>query len=255
MYLKRLHLTGDMESLAALPTGKKLMINTINAYSFVTAKSDKKFNDALSASDILIPDGMSVVWGCRMLGSKPRPSRRISGWDLFEFEMENLNRRGGKCFFMGSSEKILSLIRQKGADIYPNIEIFTYSPPYKDEFTDEDNEAICKSINNVKPDLLWIGLSAPKQEKWVHHNLDKLDIDCHIGSIGAVFSFFAGTEKRAPEKWQKSGFEWLYRLIHDPKRLWKRYIIGNARFAGYLIGEIFISRETEKGTVKATTPE
>ena len=103
----------------------------------------------------------------------------------------------------------------------------TYSPLYKPEFSDEDNKAIIDAINAANLDLLWIGMTAPKQEKWRYSHWNELNIHCHVGTIGAVFDFFAGTVERAPIWWQEHGLEWLYRLIKELKRMWRRYIIGN----------------------------
>ena len=132
--------------------------------------------------------------------------------------------------FMGSSPKVLSLIQDKAKVVYPSIEVVTYSPPYKPEFSEEDNRAIIKAINDADPDLLWIGMTAPKQEKWTYSHWDELNIHCHVGTIGAVFDFFAGTYQRAPRWWQEHGLEWLYRLIKEPCRMWRRYVIGNPLF-------------------------
>ena len=227
--LKELTITGDKEILSQVPQGK-VLINTINAHSYNTALKDPLFAEALQKGDVLIPDGASIVMACRWLKAKSQPTERIAGWDLFELEMERLNRKGGKCFFMGSSEKVLGLIREKAARVYPNITVETYSPPYKPEFSEEDNRAIIHAINTAKPDLLWIGMTAPKQEKWTYTHWNELDIDCHCGNIGAVFDFFAGTVERAPKWWQEHSLEWLYRLMKEPKRMWRRYIIGNALF-------------------------
>lgn len=131
---------------------------------------------------------------------------------------------------MGSSEKVLGLIKKRAAVDYPNITVETYSPPYKPEFSKEDNDAIIEAINKANPDLLWIGMTAPKQEKWTYSHWNELDIHCHVGTIGAVFDFFAGTVARAPMWWQEHGLEWAYRLLKEPKRMWRRYIIGNALF-------------------------
>ena len=212
-----------------MPEGK-LLINTINAHSYNTALKDSLFAEVLVNGDALIPDGISVVKACRWLKAKSQPTERIAGWDLFVFEMERLNKRGGRCMFMGSSENVLTRIKEKAAVEYPNIEVLTYSPPYKPEFSEEDNKAIISAINNANPDLLWIGMTAPKQEKWTYSRWKELDIHCHVGTIGAVFDFFAGTLERAPIWWQRHGLEWLYRLIREPRRMWKRYIIGNALF-------------------------
>lgn len=229
LQLKTLSLLGSKAELALLPEGK-LLINTINAHSFNTAQKDELFAEALKNGDCLIPDGASIVKACRWLNAKSQPKERIAGWDLFEFEMERLNRKGGRCMFMGSSPKVLKLIVEKAETLYPNIEVVTYSPPYKPEFTEEENRMIVHAINDANPDLLWIGMTAPKQEKWTYSHWDELNIHCHVGTIGAVFDFFAGTYQRAPRWWQEHSLEWLYRLIKEPRRMWRRYVIGNPLF-------------------------
>ena len=229
MKIKDLTIAINKIELSELPD-KKLLINTINAHSYNTALKDPLFAEALTKGDVLIPDGASIVMACNWLKAKSQPKERIAGWDLFVFEMEKLNAQGGKCFFMGSSERVLALIKAKAAEVYPNITVETYSPPYKPEFTDEDNRAIIDAINAAKPDLLWIGMTAPKQEKWAYTHWNELDINCHCGTIGAVFDFFAGTVERAPLWWQEHSLEWLYRLLKEPKRMWRRYIIGNTLF-------------------------
>lgn len=227
--LKNLDILENRAALNALPEGK-LLINTINAHSYNTALKDKLFQRALINGDVLIPDGVSIVKACKWLNAKSQPKERIAGWDLFAFEMDKLNKKGGKCFFMGSSEKVLSLIRKRASVDYPNILVETYSPPYKPEFSEEDNKAIIEAINRADPDLLWIGMTAPKQEKWTYSHWNELNIHCHVGTIGAVFDFFAGTVERAPIWWQEHGLEWAYRLVKEPKRMWRRYIIGNSLF-------------------------
>ena len=222
--------------MGALPTGK-LLINTINAHSYNTALKDEIFAEALIKGNALIPDGISIVKACKWLKAKSQPQERIAGWDLFEFEMDRLNQKGGKCFFMGSSEKVLNLIKRRASVDYPNIQIETYSPPYKPEFSEEDNKKIINAINQANPDLLWIGMTAPKQEKWTYTHWNELYIHCHVGTIGAVFDFFAGTVERAPLWWQEHGLEWLYRLIKEPKRMWRRYIIGNTLFLWNILKE------------------
>ena len=171
--LKDLNILGSKAELALLPEGK-LLINTINAHSFNTAKKDKLFAEALTNGDALIPDGVSIVKACRWIKAKSQPKERIAGWDLFEFEMNKLEELGIRKFrerpltvmFMGSSQKVLDLIVKRAAEVYPHLKVVTYSPPYKPEFSDEDNKAIIEAINAADPDLLWIGMTAPKQEKW-----------------------------------------------------------------------------------------
>ena len=275
--LKNLNILGSKAELAALPEGK-LLINTINAHSYNTARKDELFAEALTNGDVLIPDGVSIVKACRWIKAKSMPKERIAGWDLFEFEMNKLEECGmnnssldnsqsasadnaklkiqnscsGKrlyepsakfrerpltVMFMGSSQKVLDLIVKRAAEVYPHLKIVTYSPPYKPELSEEDNKAIVEAINAADPDLLWIGMTAPKQEKWTYSHWNELNIHCHVGTIGAVFDFFAGTVERAPMWWQRHGLEWLYRLLKEPKRMWRRYIIGNTLFLWNMLKE------------------
>lgn len=233
--LKELDIVESKEALQQILDGK-VLINTINAHSFNVAQKDELFAEALANGDYLIPDGASIIKACRMLKAKSQPKERIAGWDLFAFEMQRLERRCQKedarrrVMFMGSSEKVLARIREKAAMDYSHLEVVTYSPPYKLEFSEEDNAAIIKAINDANPDLLWIGMTAPKQEKWTYAHWNELNIHCHVGTIGAVFDFYAGTAKRAPQWWQEHSLEWLYRLCIEPKRMWRRYLLGNPLF-------------------------
>lgn len=232
--LKNLDILGSKAALDSLPEGK-LLINTINAHSYNTARKDPLFAEALTKGDVLIPDGVSIVKACRYIKAKSKPTERIAGWDLFEYEMQHLERKGGTVMFMGSSENVLALIVKKAATAFPHLKVITYSPPYKPEFSDEDSRAIVEAINAANPDLLWIGMTAPKQEKWTYTHWDELDIHCHVGTVGAVFDFFAGTIARAPLWWQRNGLEWLYRLLKEPRRMWRRYIVGNTLFLWNMI--------------------
>ncbi|MBR1402226.1 MAG: WecB/TagA/CpsF family glycosyltransferase [Prevotella sp.] len=238
-WLKKLELVEHRGDLSRMGEGKRL-INTINAHSYNMALKDEAFAEALMKGDVLVPDGASIVKACRWIGAKSQPKERIAGWDLFEFEMERLNSKAAdkelikrdlpKVMFLGSSEKVLTLIREKAKVAYPNLNVVTYSPPFKSEFTKEDDEKMIEAVNREQPDLLWIGMTAPKQEKWAYAHWNELDIHCHVGTIGAVFDFFAGTAKRAPKWWQEHSLEWMYRLMIEPRRMWKRYLVGNVLF-------------------------
>ena len=234
--LKTIKLVDSKDELDKIPDGK-VLINTINAHSYNVARKDELFADALQKGDYLIPDGISIVKACKWINAKSKPKERVAGYDLFEFEMNKLNNKGGTVMFMGSSEKTLALDVKQAAMRFPNLKVVTYSPPYKPVFNEEDNRAIIEAINNANPDLLWIGMTAPKQEKWTYSHWNELNIHCPVGTIGAVFDFFAGTVERAPEWWQRHGLEWLYRLIKEPRRMWRRYIIGNTVFLWHLFGE------------------
>ena len=238
MRIKDLPLVRSRAEMDAWPEGK-FLVDTINAHSFVVAQKDAEFAEAVMQADALLPDGVSIVKACRWLGTKNAPDGKIAGADLFVYEMEKLNEKGGTCFFLGSSPKTLDLIVEKAANVYPNIRIKTYSPPYKPVFTPEENQEMVDAVNAADPDLLWVGMTAPKQEKWLHDHWPELNIRCHAGAIGAVFDFFAGTVERAPQKWIDLGLEWLYRFLKEPRRTWRRYLVNNPKFLGLVLKEKF----------------
>lgn len=238
LYLKELTLLSNKDRLNDLPDGK-MLINTVNAYSFNLAERDEPFARALRECDVLLPDGASIVWAAKYVGNPNPPEHRTAGWDLFEMEMNKWNRRGGKVMFFGSSEKVLSMIRENASWRYPQLEVVTFSPPYRHEFSDEESKMMVDAINAANPDLLWIGMTAPKQEKWTFAHWDEMNIHCHVGCIGAVFDFYAGTIRRAPMWCQKLGLEWLHRFYMQPRRMFRRYVIGNPRFLQHMFAEKF----------------
>ena len=240
--LREAKLVESERGLREIPDGK-ILINCLNAYSYNVAQKDSLFAESLIRGDYLIPDGASIVMACKWLKAKSQPQRRIAGWDLFAFEMQRLDGKSkrdevkSKVMFIGSSEKVLALIRERVKQDFPHLEVETYSPPYKKVFSDEDDQVIIKVINDTNPDLLWIGMTAPRQEKWIYTHWDNLDIQCHVGTIGAVFDFYAGTAKRAPIWWQEHSLEWLFRLLMEPSRMWRRYLIGNPLFLWNILRE------------------
>ena len=229
MKIKDLKLVGSQAEMRDWPEGKYL-IDTVNTHSFVLAQKDEAFARALLEADALLPDGSYIVKACRWLKMKNAPQEKIAGTDLFLYEMGRLDRKGGSCLFMGSSEEVLKRIREKAAEKYPNIRVKTYSPPFKSVFSEEESQAIIDVINDEDPDLLWIGMTAPKQEKWLHDHWGALNIHCHTGAIGAVFDVFAGTVNRAPDWWLRHNIEWLYRFIREPRRLWRRIFVSGPLF-------------------------
>lgn len=206
----------------------KLIINTINAYSYVVAKHDKQFKTVLQFSDILLPDGFPIVFAARLL-KKSNSIKKIAGTDLFHHKMRLLDQKEGSCFFLGALPGTLKIIENKAHIDYPNVKVNSYSPPFKKEFSEDDNAKIIAEINQYKPDVLFIGMTAPKQEKWIYQNIGSLNIGSAC-SIGAVFDFYAGMIKRPSGIWIKLHLEWFVRLINEPKRLWKRYLIYSPLF-------------------------
>jgi N-acetylglucosaminyldiphosphoundecaprenol N-acetyl-beta-D-mannosaminyltransferase len=150
--------------------------------------------------------------------------------------MDRLQADHGRCFFLGSSEETLSKIEKRANKDYQNVDIGTYSPPYKKEFSQTDTQLMIEKVNSFKPDVLFIGLTAPKQEKWAYQNYLDLDVG-HICCIGAVFDFYAGNIHRAPDWMINLGLEWLYRLGKEPKRMWRRYVLGNIKFIYFIFRE------------------
>lgn len=221
------------EPLANLESAK-LLIQTVNAHSYNLTQQDTLFKESLSNSEVLLPDGISVVWAYKLLtGNKVK---KIAGADLFHYEMERLQKIKGSCFFLGSSESTLTQIKERTAQAYPNVRVHTFSPPFKEEFSKVDNNAMVHAINAVQPEVLFVGMTAPKQEKWAYQHFEQLQVG-HVCCIGAVFDFYAGTVQRAPLWMIKLGLEWFFRLVSEPKRMWRRYLIGNTLFVYYIFLE------------------
>ena len=210
------------------------IINTINPHSYCISRKDKDFEAALQASDVLLPDGIGIVWAMKIL--KGKSIKKIAGFDLFQFLMHHLNATNGSCFFLGASQSTLDAIHRKIALDFPNVKVNSYSPPYKAVFSEGESKEMCKQVNAVKPNVLFVGMTAPKQEKWVYEFKTNLDTNI-ICSIGAVFDFYAGNVKRPSQFWIKLGLEWLPRLIREPKRLWRRNLISSPLFLWYLFLE------------------
>lgn len=215
---------------------EKLLINTINQYSFCIAEKDPDFKKSLKESSVLLPDGVGITLASRLLHNNT--IQKIAGADIHQFYLEELNKKNGSCFYMGSSENTLQKIKARIALEYPNITVGTYSPPYKPVFSEEENAVIIQRVNDFQPDVLFVGMTAPKQEKWSYRHFKELDAKV-VCSIGAVFDFYAGTVERPGRTWQKLGLEWMGRLIKEPKRMYKRYINYGFVFMGYLIKEKF----------------
>jgi len=214
---------------------EKIVVNTINPHCYCEAKKDSIYKKALTNSDILLPDGIGIVWAIKTL--RHQKIKRFSGSDLHLSLLKQLNKAGGKVFYMGSSDSTLQMIYEKIKKEYPNISVGSYPPPYKPVFTVEENIQIIDSINEFNPDILFVGMTAPKQEKWVYEHKDHINANV-IASVGAVFDFYAGTIKRPGTFWINLGLEWLPRLLREPKRLWHRNLISTPKF----IWDVFVAK-------------
>lgn len=218
--------------LNEMPLTEKLVINTINQYSFCVAEKNLKFKQALQNVDVLLPDGIGILAAVKLQTNQS--IRKISGSDLHQFLLERLDLLKGKCFYLGSSAATLEKINQHLKGNFPNIKAGFYSPPYKFNFSEEDNLKMIEAVNDFAPDVLFVGMTAPKQEIWVDQNKGNLDA-ATICCIGAVFDFFAGTVQRPNPFYVNHGLEWFGRLIKEPKRMWKRYLVFGPVFLFLLV--------------------
>jgi len=210
----------------------------MNPHSFAVSLDDALFSSALKEADWLIPDGTGVVWASKILGGEIR--QRVTGSDIFKGVMEKLNGSGPfKVFFLGSTPETLAAIVERVAKDYPNLELAgTYSPPFMPDYSESELSAMIEAINVTVPDVLWVGLSAPKQEKLIYQNRGRLDVR-FAGAIGAVFDFYTGRIKRSHPFFQRLGLEWLPRLLQEPRRLWRRMGISAPVFLWHVLRQRF----------------
>ncbi|AZI25189.1 glycosyltransferase [Pedobacter sp. G11] len=208
-------------TLNELSLESKTVINTINQYSYCVANEDKEFRNALVESDILLPDGEGVVLAERILSG--RKINKISGADLHQHILTSLNHKNGRCFYLGAINETLEKIKARIQHEYPNVVVGYYSPPFKSVFNEEDNNKMIAAINDFGADALFIGLTAPKQEKWSWQFKSQIDAKV-ICAIGAVFDFYSQTVKRPSDFFIRYKLEWLGRLLSNPRKMWRRYL-------------------------------
>jgi len=215
-----------------------------NPHSIVTAQGDRDFMQALRSADAVVAAGGGVTMISALAGAPG--GARDTRTDKLRTVLRALDSAGGaRVFFFGSTPQVLSLITARLALDYPSMVLAgTYSPPYG-AWSSDDNDAMIERINRAKPDVLWVGMTAPKQEKWVARHRGRLDARL-IGSIGAVFDFYAGTVPRAPAWMCRSGTEWVYRLLREPRRLWRRNVVSGPRFVGLVVASRLRAGRTRK---------
>lgn len=207
---------------------KQIVASCVNPHSLVEANKNTDFFNALNNAEHSVCDGTGSAIALKMSGCNNIP--RITGHDYFTGIMSKANNKNKiKVAFFGSSQKVLNLIHSQIKKDYPNIEIVALISPPFGEWSQEKNAEMISELNAANPDILWVGMTAPKQETWVYQNRSKLNAKV-IGNIGAVFDFYAGTKPRAPEWACKLGIEWLHRLIKEPRRLWRRNFVSTPKF-------------------------
>ena len=207
--------------LVDISLGSKAIINTINQYSYCIAEEDSEFKSALQNSDVLLPDGEGVVLAERFLTG--RKLQKISGTDIHFHLLEKLNKIGGKCFYLGASDDTLKKIKARINKEYPNVQVGYFSPNFKAVFTEAERNEMIAAVNAFAADVLFIGLTAPKQEKLSQQFKQRVNVKI-ICAIGAVFDFYAGTIQRPNKFLIGLKLEWLGRLLRNPAKMWRRYL-------------------------------
>lgn len=204
-----------------------LIVNTINPHSYCLTRHDKIFNDALKSSDVLLPDGIGIVLAAKILNRQT--IKKIAGADVHKYLLQQANSKHQKIFYLGASHITLELIEDKVKKQFPNITTSSFSPPYKSQFSANDTKLMLQKVNDFKPNILFVGMTAPKQEKWVFINKEYINAKA-IVSIGAVFDFYAGTVERPNKIWISLGLEWFPRFLKEPKRLARRNLVSTPKF-------------------------
>lgn len=213
----------------AVATDGHLWAACLNPHSWVVASERPDFAAALQAADLVVPDGIGVVFASRWRDG--HICERVTGFDLFTGLHDTLAARGGgRVFFLGSTPEVLAEISDRMKRDWPALSVAgTYSPPFVAQFSAADTAAMIAAVNAARPDVLWVGMTAPKQEEWLHAAWPRLDVRA-AGAIGAVFDFYAGRVQRSHPLFQRLGLEWLPRLLREPRRLWRRTLVSAPRF-------------------------
>ncbi|WP_417536714.1 WecB/TagA/CpsF family glycosyltransferase [Methylophaga sp.] len=209
-----------------------------NAHSVVTAAQDPGFYKVIEEADMATPDGAPVAWLMRKLGALRQ--ERINGPDLMQRYCFEASARGESIYLYGGSEATLDTLKNELTRRFPGLKIAgAYSPPYR-ELTPEEQEAAIDSINASEAGTVWVSLGCPKQEAWMAAHRGR--VNAVMIGVGAAFDYHAGTIRRAPLWMQHNGLEWLFRLLTEPRRLWKRYLVTNSLFIWHAIRQLLQNR-------------
>jgi N-acetylglucosaminyldiphosphoundecaprenol N-acetyl-beta-D-mannosaminyltransferase len=210
-----------------IETGAREYVCVTGVHGVMESQRDPELRAIHNASGLTVPDGMPLVWMSRRAGVAD--VARVYGPDLMLDVLSEAADRGWSSFFYGGKEGVPELLAQKLTERFPGLEVAgTYSPPFRALTADEDADVV-RRINEAAPDLVWVGLSTPKQERWMASHRAALQAPALLG-VGAAFDFHAGLLRQAPERLQRAGLEWAFRLAVEPRRLWRRYLSNNPRF-------------------------
>jgi len=201
-------------------------------HGVMECQQDEELRNIHNAAGLVTPDGMPLVWLCRLKGQKS--TERVYGPDLMLALCERSQARGYRHFFYGAAPQVLEALITRLQRRFPGLEVAgTYAPPYRPLDSAEDL-AIVRRIQESRPDILWVGLSTPKQERWMAEHVERLGVPVLLG-VGAAFDFHSGFKRQAPRWMQRNGLEWLFRLLQEPRRLYRRYLVNIPLFGAYLL--------------------
>jgi N-acetylglucosaminyldiphosphoundecaprenol N-acetyl-beta-D-mannosaminyltransferase len=210
----------------------RLRIGVVNAAKLVNMRRDDLLRRDVLSSDVILADGMSVVWASRLLG-RPVPER-VAGIDLMLALFSQGGARGYRVFFLGATEDVLRRVTQRVAAEYPGVVVAGQRNGY---FSPAEEPAVAAEIGAARPDVLLIAMTSPRKEHFMARWGAELDVPVWHG-VGGSFDVMAGKVQRAPERWQRLGLEWLYRVRQEPRRLWRRYLVTNTLFCGLVGAEL-----------------
>jgi N-acetylglucosaminyldiphosphoundecaprenol N-acetyl-beta-D-mannosaminyltransferase len=217
----------------ALSGGAPEYVVTPNAQHILTLQNDAHFQEIYCKAFLVVPDGVSLLWAAKFLQTPLKG--RVNGTDLFERLCCVAAEKGLKIFLLGGRPGAAEKAKETLKGRYPSLKIVgTHCPPYGFESQSAELALINSKIKAVAPHILFVGLGAPKQEKWIYSNYQELGVPISVG-IGVSFELVTDMVRRAPVWMQKMGLEWIFRLLVEPQRLWQRYIIGNPLFIGLVL--------------------
>jgi exopolysaccharide biosynthesis WecB/TagA/CpsF family protein len=217
---------------ASLASRKRTLVGVVNAAKMVRLRHDTHLRDSLLECDVLLADGQSVVWASRLL-RRPVPER-VAGVDLFERLLELAARDGWSVYLLGARADVLATLQQRLGERFPALKIAGARDGY---FTDAEAPTVAADITGSGADMLFLGVTSPKKEIFLGDYGETLGVPVLHG-VGGSFDILAGVTKRAPQLWQRLGLEWLYRVLQEPRRLWRRYFTTNATFIALVLREL-----------------
>lgn len=224
-----------------------LLIGVVNTAKIVNMQRDPALRQAVLESDLIVADGMGVVWGCLLLGR--RLPERVPGIDLMHALLAKSAERGFRVFCLGATQEVLDTAVARMEEMYPDLVIAGRHHGY---FKAGEEEVVAELIRESKSDILFVAMTSPKKEQFLERWSPRMDVPvCH--GVGGSFDVLAGKVKRAPRIWQRLGVEWLYRVIQEPRRMWRRYLVTNTLFAWMLLREFFTRRDTKRALVGGGT--